>query len=77
MSYSHLQRAANRKKAMTRAAHFLGAIFALSALTLAGLIDGERITDEPASIWLYLAVFVIAVISYIGCMALIDMAERG
>lgn len=76
MSYSHLQRAANRKKALTRTSRFLGAIFALSALTMAGLIDGERITDEPCSIWLFMATFVIAVISYIGCMALSDMAEK-
>lgn len=77
MSYSHLQRAANRKKAMTRASHFLGAIFALSALTMAGLIDGERINGEPCNIWLFMAVFAIAIISYIGCMALSDMVERG
>ena len=75
MSYSHLQRAANRKKALTRASHFLGVVFALSALTMAGLIDGETINGEPCNIWLYLAVFVIAVISYIGCMALSDMAR--
>ncbi len=77
MSYSHLQRAANRKKAMTRAAHFLGVVFALSALAMAGLIDGERINGEPCRIWLFMATFVIAVISYIGCMALSDMAQRG
>lgn len=77
MSYSHLQCASNRKKAMTRASHFLGAIFALSALTMAGLIDGERINGEPRSIWLFMAVFAIAIISYIGCMALSDMAQRG
>lgn len=77
MNYSHLQRAANRTKALTRAAHFLGAIFALSALTMAGLIDGETINGEPRNIWIYLAVFVIAVISYIGCMALSDMVEGG
>ena len=76
MNYSHLQRAANRKKALTRASHFLGAIFALSALTMAGLIDGETINGEPCNIWLYMAVFVIAVISFIGSMALIDMAEK-
>lgn len=61
----------------TRASHFLGAIFALSALTMAGLIDGERITDEPCSIWLFMAVFAIAIASFIGSMALSDMAERG
>lgn len=72
-----IQRAANRKKALTRASHFLGAIFALSALAMAGLIDGERIDGEPRSIWIYLAVFVIAVISYIGSMALSGMVERG
>ena len=77
MNYSHLQRGANRKKTMTRTSHFLGAIFALSALAMAGLIDGETITGEPCNIWLYLAVFAIAVISYIGCMALSDMGERG
>ena len=77
MNYSHLQRAANRKKALTRASHFLGAIFALSALTMAGLIDGETINGEPCNIWLYMAVFVIAVISFIGSMALSDMVERG
>ena len=77
MSYSHLQRAANRKKALTRAAHFLSAIFALSALAMAGLIDGERITDEPCNIWLFMATFAIAVSSYIGSMALSDMAQRG
>ena len=77
MNYSHLQRGANRKKTMTRAAHFLGAIFALSALTMAGLIDGETINGEPCNIWIYLAVFAIAIISYIGCMALSDMVERG
>lgn len=77
MNYSHLKYSANRKKTMTRAAHFLGAIFALSALTMAGLIDGETINGEPCNIWLCLAVFVIAVISYIGCMALSDMVERG
>lgn len=68
---------ANRKKSLTRAAHFLGAIFALSALTMAGLIDGEQITGEPCNIWLFMATFVIAVISYIGSMALSDMAQRG
>lgn len=72
-----IQRAANRKKALTRASHFLGAIFALSALTMAGLIDGERINGEPCSIWLFMAVFAIAVISYIGCMAFSGMVERG
>lgn len=76
MNYSHLKYSANRKKALTRAAHFLGAIFALSALTLAGLIDGETINGEPCNIWLYLAVFAIAIISYIGCMALSDMVEK-
>lgn len=65
------------KKAMTKASRFLGAIFALSALAMAGLIDGERITGEPCNIWLYLAVFAIAIISYIGSMALSDMVERG
>lgn len=77
MNYSRLQRAANRTKALTRAAHFLGAIFALSALTLAGLIDGETINGEPCNIWLFMAVFAIAIISYLGCMALSDMVERG
>lgn len=77
MNYSHLQRAANRKKALTRASHFLGAIFALSALTMAGLIDGETINGEPCNIWLFMAIFVIAVISFIGSMALSDMVERG
>ena len=77
MSYSHLQRTANRTKALTRASHFLGAIFALSALAMAGLIDGEWITGEPCNIGLYLAVFAIGVASYIGSMALSDMAERG
>lgn len=77
MNYSHLQRTANRTKALTRAAHFLGAIFALSALTMAGLIDSERIDGEPRSIWLFVAAFAIAVSSYIGSMALSDMAERG
>lgn len=73
-----IQRAANRKKkALTRASHFLGAIFALSALAMAGLIDGERITGEPCNIWLHLAVFVIAVISFIGSMLLSGMVERG
>lgn len=72
-----IQRAANRKKALTRASHFLGAIVALSALTMAGLTDGERITGEPCNIWLYLAVFAIAIISFIGSMALSDMVERG
>lgn len=61
----------------TRTSRFLGAIFALSALAMAGLIDGERITGEPCNIWLFMATFVIAVISYIGCMALSDMAQRG
>ena len=61
----------------TRTSRFLGAIFALSALAMAGLIDGETINGEPCNIWIYLAVFVIAVISYIGSMALSDMAERG
>ena len=72
-----IQRAANRKKALTRAAHFLGAIFALSALAMAGLIDGEWINGEPCNIWLFMATFAIAVSSYIGCMALTDMVERG
>ena len=65
------------KKSLTKASHFLSAIFALSALTMAGLIDGERINGESCSIWLFMAVFAIAVISYIGCMALSDMAQRG
>lgn len=77
MNYSHLQRAANRTKALTRVSHCLGVVFALSALTMAGLIDGETINGEPCNIWIYLAVFAIAVISYIGCMALSDMVERG
>lgn len=72
-----MRRRTDRTKALTRAAHFLGAIFALSALAMAGLIDGEWITGEPCNIWLFMAVFVIAVISYIGCMALSDMVERG
>ncbi|MFR7638606.1 MAG: hypothetical protein ACLUYS_02965 [Allobaculum sp.] len=76
MNYSHLQRGANRKKALTRAAHFLGAIFALSALAMAGLIDGEWITGEPCNIWLFMATFAIAVSSYIGSMALSDMTEK-
>lgn len=76
MNYSHLKYSANRKKALTRASHFLGAIFALSALTMAGLIDGETINGEPCNIWLFMATFVIAVISYIGCMALSDMAGK-
>lgn len=65
------------KKSLAKVSHFLGAIFALSALAMAGLIDGERINGESCSIWLFMAVFVIAVISYIGCMALSDMAQRG
>ena len=72
-----MRRRTDRTKALTRASHFLGAIFALSALTMAGLTDGERITGEPCNIWLYLAVFAIAIISYIGSMALSDMTERG
>ena len=72
-----MRRRTDRAKALTRASHFLGAIFALSALTMAGLTDGERITGEPCNIWLYLAVFAIAIISYIGSMALSDMTERG
>lgn len=72
-----MRRRTDRKKAMTRTSRFLGVVFALSALAMAGLIDGERITGEPCNIWIYLAVFVIAVISCIGCMALSDMAERG
>lgn len=71
-----MRRRTDRKKALTRASHFLGAIFALSALTMAGLIDRERITGEPCNIWLFMATFVIAVISYIGSMALSDMAEK-
>jgi len=43
---------------------------------MAGLIDGERITGEPCSIWLFMAAFAIAVSSYIGSMALSDMAEK-
>ena len=65
------------RKSLTKVSHFLGAIFALSALTMAGLIDGETINGEPCNIWIYLAVFAIAIISYIGCMALSDMVERG
>ena len=76
MNYSHLKYSANRKKALTRAAHLLGAIFALSALTMAGLIDGETINGEPCNIWLFVAAFAIAVSSYIGCMALSDMVEK-
>ena len=72
-----MRRRTDRTKALTRASHFLGAIFALSALTMAGLIDGETINGEPCNIWIYLAVFVIAVISYIGCMSLSDMVEGG
>ena len=64
------------KKSLATVSHFLGAIFALSALAMAGLIDGERINGEPCSIWLYPAVFVIAIISYLGSMALSDMAEK-
>lgn len=65
MNESHLRKAANT----------LGVVFGLSVLTMAGLIDGERITGEPCSIWLYLAVFVIGIASYIGFMALSDMVE--
>ena len=64
------------KKSLTKVSHFLGAIFALSALAMAGLIDGGTINGEPCNIWLYLAVFAIAIISYIGCMALSDMTEK-
>lgn len=71
-----MRRRTDRKKALTRASHFLGAIFALSALSMAGLIDGERITGEPCNIWLHLAVFVIGSASYLGSMALSDMAQR-
>lgn len=72
-----MRRRTDRTKALTRAAHFLGVVFALSALAMAGLIDGERIDGEPRSIWLFMAVFAIAIISYLGCMALSDMVERG
>ncbi|UNT92207.1 MULTISPECIES: hypothetical protein [Allobaculum] len=72
-----MRRRTDRTKALTRAAHFLGVVFALSALAMAGLIDGERINGEPCSIWLFMAVFAIGSASYLGSMALSDMVERG
>lgn len=71
-----MRRRTDRTKALTRASHFLGAAFFLSSLTMAGLIDGERISGEPCNIWLFMATFAIAVSSYIGCMAMSDMAEK-